>query len=144
MTRKLRSLASAVLSALALSIPLAGCSSSPSAASSASAIAVATACDAGAPGAGFEVSGICSACDGGAPSYSKEIQAILQNECVPCHSPSGTAGFDETTYAEVYNQFGSMLSQVNYGEMPPANGPQMTNTERVALTSWLVCSAPDN
>jgi uncharacterized membrane protein len=82
--------------------------------------------------------------DAGAPSYASEVQTIIQNDCVPCHNPSGTAGFNETSYTDVYNQYGSMLSQVNGCLMPPANGPQMTNAERVALTAWLRCGAPNN
>jgi hypothetical protein len=78
------------------------------------------------------------------PSYENEIAPILRNACIPCHSPSGSAGFDETTYAEVYGEYGSILSQVAVCAMPPLNGPPLTDAQRVALTAWLRCGAPDN
>jgi uncharacterized membrane protein len=81
---------------------------------------------------------------GGAPSYKTEIQPILQAACIPCHSPGGTAGYDESSYSDVYNQFGAILSQVAICVMPPVNGPQLTDAQRVALTAWLKCGAPDN
>jgi hypothetical protein len=83
-------------------------------------------------------------CDGGAPSWSQEIQPIVQSACLPCHGPGGTAGYDESTYSKVFEQAGSMLSQVNVCQMPPLNGPVLSDAQRVALTAWLRCGAPDN
>jgi hypothetical protein len=81
---------------------------------------------------------------GDVPSYATEIAPILTNACVPCHSPNGSAGFSETTYADVHSQLGSILSQVAICAMPPLNGPAMTDAQRVALTAWLKCGGPDN
>ena len=78
------------------------------------------------------------------PSYQNEIAPIIQVACAQCHGPDGSAGFDESTYADVHGQFGSMLSQVALCQMPPVNGPQLTDAQRVALTAWLKCGAPDN
>ena len=88
--------------------------------------------------------------DAGAPSYDKTIAPILEHACVGCHSASGAAGYPETTYAEVAGQAEPMLSQVSGCVMPPLTGPggmavpELTPTERLALTAWLVCGAPDN
>ena len=82
--------------------------------------------------------------DGGAPSYQTEIAPILQQDCIPCHSSTGEAGFYMTTYAEVYSESGAMLSQVTVCQMPPLNGPTMTEAQRITLTAWLRCGAPDN
>jgi uncharacterized membrane protein len=82
--------------------------------------------------------------DGGPPSYKTEIAPILQEDCIPCHSPTGPAGFDMTTYADVSGESGSILSQVTVCRMPPSNGPTMTDAQRIALTAWLRCGAPDN
>jgi uncharacterized membrane protein len=82
--------------------------------------------------------------DAGAPSYAAVIRPILEGECIACHSPSGTAGYDETTYAQVAAQASAMLDQVNGCMMPPVNGPSMSDAQRVALTEWLRCGAPDN
>ena len=101
--------------------------------------------DAPATGAATQTCVSAPACpDAGAPSYQSEILPILREACIPCHSPSGTAGYDETSYAQVHSQFGAMLSQVAICAMPPLNGPQLSDAQRIALTAWLKCSAPDN
>ena len=82
--------------------------------------------------------------DGGAPSYKTQILPILQQDCIPCHSPTGTAGYYETSYADVYNQRSPMLDQVTLCAMPPVGGPQLTSAQQIALTAWLECGAPDN
>jgi hypothetical protein len=82
--------------------------------------------------------------DAGAPSYASEILPIFQEACIPCHSPSGTAGFDETSYAAIYSQRSPILDQVYDCLMPPTNGPQLSSAQRVALTAWLECGAPNN
>ena len=82
--------------------------------------------------------------EGGPPSYKTEIAPIFQETCVFCHSPKGTAGFFMTTYAEVHSEFGAILSQVTVCQMPPLDGPTLTDAQRVALTAWLRCGAPDN
>jgi hypothetical protein len=78
------------------------------------------------------------------PSYQTDIVPILERDCIPCHGPTGTAGHDETTYAEVANQAGPIFDQVSACLMPTAGSPQLTATERLTLLDWLVCSAPDN
>ncbi len=132
--------------ALALTALVAACSSSSSAQSDGGggSCKVATGCGNAANPTGFEVGGVCTPCDGGAPSYQADIVPILETGCIPCHSPSGTAGWDEDTYPEVYAQFGSMLSFVNSCTMPPINGPQLSDEQRITLTAWLTCGAPDN
>ena len=82
--------------------------------------------------------------DAGAPSYQAEIAPILEQSCIPCHSPTGPAGFYMTTYAEVSGEAGSILSQTTACAMPPLNGPIMTDAQRITLTAWLRCGAPDN
>ena len=83
--------------------------------------------------------------DADVPSYSMMIAPILTNTCIlSCHSPDGSAGFPENTYAEVYSQRGAILSQVAVCLMPPLGGPTMSSGERIALTGWLECGAPDN
>jgi hypothetical protein len=83
-------------------------------------------------------------CPGTAPSYQNDVLPILKTDCIPCHSPSGTAGYDESTYTDVYNQRSPILDQVNGCQMPPADGPPLSNAQRVVLLDWLVCGAPNN
>jgi hypothetical protein len=83
--------------------------------------------------------------DADVPSYSMTIAPILQRTCIlSCHSPDGSAGFAENTYSAVSSQAGDMLSQVAQCFMPPSGGPVMSDAERIALTGWLECGAPDN
>jgi uncharacterized membrane protein len=82
--------------------------------------------------------------DAGAPSYAGEVAAIIKDTCVTCHGPTGTAGFDMSTYAKASAEAGAMLSQVTVCQMPPLDAPAMTDAERTALTAWLRCGAPDN
>jgi hypothetical protein len=44
----------------------------------------------------------------------------------------------------VYSQRSSMLNQIALCQMPPPNGPVMSDAQRVAVTEWLECGAPDN
>lgn len=87
---------------------------------------------------------VATSCPKDVPSYKTDVAPIIQQACGTCHSPDGSAGFSETTYADVYKQRSSMLSQVAICQMPPLNGPVMSNAQRVALTGWLECGAPDN
>ena len=111
--------------------PLVACSSSPSQ-----------------PADGGEATSSCvsapSCPSTGAPSYKAVIVPILQQDCIACHSPGGPAGYDESTYAQVASQASAMLSQVVTCAMPPLNGPQLDDAQRVALTAWLKCGAPNN
>jgi uncharacterized membrane protein len=118
------------ISVASLAVLAAACSSAPSAASdggNASACVAATSCP-----------------DAGAPSYASVVQPIIAGECLACHDTGGIAGYDESTYAKVAAQASAMLDQVNGCMMPPAGGPQMSDAQRVALTAWLRCGAPDN
>jgi hypothetical protein len=108
------------------------------------AIACGTSSSDGAGGSGSACVSAPACPDGGPPSYKTEIASILQQDCIPCHSPTGVAGFYMTTYAEVHGEFGSMLSEMTVCQMPPLNGPIMTDAQRIALTAWLRCGAPDN
>jgi hypothetical protein len=95
---------------------------------------------------GFMTGSACTPCDGGAPSYKTEIAPILEEGCTTCHGPGGVASNNpENTYADIQGgQAGPMLDQVNTCTMPPINGPVFTNAQRVALTAWLRCGAPNN
>jgi hypothetical protein len=118
--------------------------------------AVASACSssngagsAGDGGGGSGGEGTCAVANGcpdgtPPPSYANEIAPILTAECLQCHGPGGSAGYDESTYAKVVAQRSPMLDQVNGCLMPPVNGPAMSAAQRIALTEWLECGAPDN
>ncbi len=37
-----------------------------------------------------------------------------------------------------------MLDQLATCQMPPAGGAELTDAQRIALTAWLKCGAPNN
>jgi hypothetical protein len=82
---------------------------------------------------------------GAIPSYKTDIEPILQQTCVACHSPTGIASnMSLTSYAGVYSEKGPVLDQVHDCMMPPLNSPWPTAAQRIALTTWLYCGSPDN
>jgi uncharacterized membrane protein len=85
-----------------------------------------------------------TACPTDVPSYKAAIVPILEQTCIPCHTPGGLGRTSMTTYAEVSAESGAMLSQVTVCAMPPLNGPAITDAQRTTLTAWLRCGAPDN
>ncbi len=85
-----------------------------------------------------------ASCPSPTPSYQTDVEPILRSHCVGCHSPSGTAGYYETTYAQVAAQQSAVLDQVYDCLMPPADSLQLTLAQRETLLAWLVCNAPDN
>jgi hypothetical protein len=85
------------------------------------------------------------ACPTPAPSYVSEVQPLIANRCVPCHSPGGLASdrpLDD--YTNVYKRRGTVLNEVYTCLMPPADAGQLSDAERKQLLSWLVCDAPNN
>jgi len=80
----------------------------------------------------------------GAPSYESVVVPILQSSCIPCHGTNDQGGFDSSSYTQVFNERSAILDQVSGCMMPPLNGGQLTATQRIALTGWLECGAPNN
>lgn len=77
------------------------------------------------------------------------MQAILASRCGQCHEDGGVEAKEHNfdTYAHVYAQRTSILTQVAPCKMPPQDGTalsQLTLEEREALLGWLVCRAPEN
>jgi hypothetical protein len=112
-------------------------------------LAGASACSSGSGGAGPGDAGtVCpnapTSCSKPIPSYGAVIEPILQQNCVPCHGPTGSAGYSEATYELVEKQKEPILSFVSNCMMPPSSYPPLTAEQRDALLDWLVCEAPDN
>jgi hypothetical protein len=85
-----------------------------------------------------------TSCSKPIPSYSAVIEPILQQNCIPCHGPMGSAGYSEATYELVDKQVEPILSFVSGCMMPPSSYPPLTAEQRDALLDWLVCGAPNN
>ena len=80
----------------------------------------------------------------GATYYTNQIKPIIENYCYKCHGQEKQKGdmrFDNIDWdmvngfdAEKWNM---MLSQVNLGEMPPDDEPQLSDDDRRILVDWI-------
>jgi len=76
--------------------------------------------------------------------FKKDVLPVLQKHCYGCHGEKKQKGklrldtldlnFDRGPSAERWHD---ALNNLNLGEMPPDDEPPLTDSERVALTSWL-------
>ena len=76
--------------------------------------------------------------------YTNQIKPIIENYCYKCHGQEKQKGdmrFDNIDWdmvngfdAEKWNM---MLSQVNLGEMPPDDEPQLSDDDRRILVDWI-------
>ncbi|MDG2213874.1 MAG: DUF1592 domain-containing protein [Verrucomicrobiota bacterium] len=76
--------------------------------------------------------------------FKKDVLPVLQKHCYGCHGEKKQKGklrldtldlnFDRGPSAERWHD---ALNNLNLGEMPPEDEPSLTDSERVALTSWL-------
>jgi hypothetical protein len=84
-------------------------------------------------------------CPSPMPSYKTDVQPIVSNHCLKCHSPGGEeASKDFTTYQNVFLQRGPILTQFYSCRMPPEGEPRPTAQERALLLGWLTCGSPNN
>ena len=77
-------------------------------------------------------------------TYEKDVRPILTERCFRCHGPEKQKGklrLDQLdpdmvngNSAETWHD---ALNQLNLGEMPPEDEPQLTSKERTTLTQWL-------
>ena len=119
--------------ALALFLPLAGCSSQPGAST--------TGAPTGAGGAGAE-----------GPTYYRDIKPLVDVKCTGCHVEGGIAPFPLTTYAEVSANATSIVGAVSSRLMPPwppddsctsyAYDRSLSPAQIDALTGWIRAGAP--
>jgi mono/diheme cytochrome c family protein len=87
-----------------------------------------------------------ASCPAQVPSYRGEIASLVQQRCLGCHGPGGTAypARDFTSYAKVYARRRNILGMVYGCTMPPAGATPLAPQERRDLLTWFVCNAPDN
>ena len=86
-----------------------------------------------------------ASCPTPAPSYQAQVKGLIGTYCGDCHSPTGQAS-DRLldTYDHVFQRRSTVLSFTYSCAMPPAEFPQPTEVERVAILGWLVCGALDD
>jgi mono/diheme cytochrome c family protein len=86
-----------------------------------------------------------ASCPANAPGYEATIAPIFAEHCVGCHSPGGTGSKQLLgTYADVYENRGSVLDQVYACRMPPSGSGLLTLAQRDEILAWLVCGAHDD
>ena len=79
-----------------------------------------------------------------------EVRGILQQRCVPCHSPAPTfSGFNAApngvlldTPEGIFMHTAQMQTQLSTKVMPIGNLTQMTDAERATVLAWLSDGAP--
>jgi mono/diheme cytochrome c family protein len=90
-------------------------------------------------------------CDSTTVSYLADVQPIMQNKCVGCHTTanSGNAFVALTNYAEVSatvptgQLVGSIIHDPDYTAMPQ-NGPMLSNCEIAKIRNWVSEGALNN
>lgn len=89
-----------------------------------------------------------SPCDASSVTWTMDIQPMLQEQCVSCHSGSSpSGGKDLSTYANVKLYLGGAVSRMNkpLGDpliMPPS-GP-LTSCTLTKLDAWVAAGALEN
>ena len=76
--------------------------------------------------------------------YTNQIKPIIENYCYKCHGQEKQKGdmrFDNIDWdmvngfdAEKWNM---MLNEINLGEMPPSDEPQLSEDDRRVLVDWI-------
>jgi len=76
--------------------------------------------------------------------YANQIKPIIENYCYKCHGEEKQKGdmrFDNIDWdmvngfdAEKWNM---MLNEINLGEMPPSDEPQLSDEDRRTLVDWI-------
>ena len=80
----------------------------------------------------------------GENDFEESVKPVLAKRCFRCHGPEKQKGklrLDQLD-PDMVNGIGAetwhdALNQVNLGEMPPEDEPQLTPAERTTLTKWL-------
>ena len=79
------------------------------------------------------------ACADPPPRYS-DVQGIIQMRCVPCHDSEPDAAWPLQTYRQVADWEDVIRDDLVRCTMPPADGGiSMSEDERVALLTWILC-----
>ncbi len=85
-------------------------------------------------------------CGAPPPNYCADVKPVITTKCATCHgSPlQNGAPFPLTTYAEVSSHLERIKFRINLeaGQMPPANQPQLTAAEKTLITGWIDKGAP--
>ena len=92
----------------------------------------------------------CSVCDTTSFKFSADVQPIITNWCVGCHSSSNAGGgYDLSSYTGIVNSIannqlmGSIKHSTGYNAMPQ-NGNQLSACDISKIQSWVNAGHPNN
>ena len=85
-------------------------------------------------------------CPARPPSYRADVEPVLRGKCFACHAGNGDAvdEIDLSKFETVHAGRVALEGKVRARAMPPAGRPELTDSERQMLLSWLACQAPEN
>lgn len=89
-----------------------------------------------------------SPCDVTAVSWTADIQPMIQQNCLGCHSGAGaSAGLDLSTYMSVKTHSSSLVNRMNKPNgdplMMPPSGP-LSNCTLNQMDAWVAAGTPEN
>lgn len=112
--------------------------------------------DAGHGGAGAGQSTGTSAVNG--PTFHKDVEPLLQQHCLSCHTDGQIGGFSLAAYADAKKMSGLIVAKTSKGEMPPfpaqatsectpragwKNDPRLSAEQIAMLKTWSDNGAPE-
>jgi len=78
-------------------------------------------------------------------SYKTDVAAIFATRCGDCHGPDGIEStLPLSTYAQIFEQRRTVLSQVFTCLMPLPCATDLTANERAQVLKWMVCGSLNN
>ncbi|RYY21201.1 MAG: cytochrome c [Chitinophagaceae bacterium] len=96
---------------------------------------------------------ICGKLFAQSPTFHKEVSAIIQKRCTPCHKPGEAAPFSLISYSDVSKRATFIKDVVNTGFMPPwrpdnsyvhfANDRSLSKEEINIISKWVDAGAPE-
>ncbi|HEY4223384.1 MAG TPA: MbnH family di-heme enzyme [Myxococcota bacterium] len=82
-------------------------------------------------------------CPSAPPSFTHDVQPIIENSCLYCHSDGGGAQAEQLgDYASVHALHDKLVTQVT-GCLMPADA-RLPDADREAILQWLACGDPNN
>jgi len=87
-----------------------------------------------------------------APTWAKDVQPIIQNNCMPCHNSGGAGPFHLLTYEDVAGRGAFIVELTSTGVMPPwivdetslpvQHKRDISNKEIATIQEWIEAGKP--
>ena len=87
-----------------------------------------------------------------APTWAKDVQPIIQNNCMPCHNSGGAGPFHLLTYEDVAGRGAFIVELTSAGVMPPwivdetslpvRHKRDISNKEIATIQEWIEAGKP--